>query len=617
MRQIQLMIATCALLPALGQAQVLPRYSITTVAGNGTNGFAGDGGAATSAQLNNPGGIVRDSAGNLYIADQINKRIRKVAADGTISTIAGDGTFGYSGDGGAAAKATLANTGGLALDSSGNLFLADSASNVVRKIATGGNISTVAGTTAAGFFGDGGEAGKAYLNGPVGVTADPAGNLYIADTRNHRIRKMSSGGTITTVAGNGFVGRTGDGDAATGARLNAPQGVAVDAAGNLYIADTSNFVIRKVTPDGIIRTVAGTGTPGFSGDGGPATQATLNYPRSVVVNGAGNLFIADSHNARVRLVTAQGIITTVAGTGGFGDGGDGGPATSAQLRFPSAVALGSGGSIYISDTENGRVRLLTPLPETVLPAPVVSPGGVVSSSAFGGFSSIAPGSWFEIYGSNLAVRARSWTGADFNGTLAPTSLDETKVKIGGQPAFVAYISPGQVNALVPSNLAPGVHQVTVTTATGTSAPYTITVKAAQPGLLAPAAFRAGGRQYAAALIGDGATFALPAGAIAGVASRSALPGETIVLYGVGFGAVIPMVDPGVLTPEPNSLVAPLQILFGGTPAAVSYAGLAPGVVGLYQFNVVVPNVPAGDAVPLTFRLEGVAGTQILYTAVQN
>jgi len=249
--------------------------------------------------------------------------------------------------------------------------------------------------------------------------------------------------------------------------------------------------------------------------------------------------------------------------------------------------------------------------------PSIKPAGVVSASAFGRFTSIAPGSWIEIYGSNLAADTRPWAGSDFNGVNAPTSLDGTSVMIGGQAAFIDYISSGQVNAQVPSNVGPGSQQVIVTTASGASSPYAITVNATQPGLLAPSSFNIGGKQYAAALFSDGVTYILPPGSIPGVTSRRAQPGDTITLYGIGFGAVVPNIPAGQIVQQVNTLAAPFQLNFGTTQASVTYDGLAPNAVGLHQFNVVVPSIPSSDTVPLTFTLGGVAGTQTLYIAVQN
>jgi len=244
-------------------------------------------------------------------------------------------------------------------------------------------------------------------------------------------------------------------------------------------------------------------------------------------------------------------------------------------------------------------------------------GGVVSASAFGGFSAISPGSWIEIYGGNLSLDTRGWAGSDFNGNNAPTSLDGTTVTIDGQSAFVDYISPGQVNAQVPSNITTGSQQVVVATALGVSAPYSITVNPTQPGLLAPADFKVNGAQYLAALLSDGVTYVLPTGAISGVPSQPAHPGDTIILYGVGFGTVTPEIPAGEIVQQSNTLSNKLQILLGGKSATLSYAGLAPGYVGLYQFNVVVPDVAVSDMVSVTFNLGGVPSTQSLYTAIGN
>ncbi|MFN7920116.1 MAG: hypothetical protein U0Q16_08470 [Bryobacteraceae bacterium] len=251
------------------------------------------------------------------------------------------------------------------------------------------------------------------------------------------------------------------------------------------------------------------------------------------------------------------------------------------------------------------------------PAPAIKQGGVVSSAAFGGFAAVAPGSWIEIYGSGLATTTREWSGADFNGLNAPSTLDGTTVRVGGQGAFVRYVSPEQVNVQVPSNISTGSQSLTVSTAVGTSASYPITVTAAQPGLLAPPSFLIGGRQLVVALFTDGVTYVLPPGAIPGVPARRARPGEVITLYGVGFGAVTPAIAAGQVVKQANSLALPFQLSIGGARAATSYAGLAPDAIGLYQFNVTVPQVEAGDAVPVTFTLGGTAGTQTLYLAVGN
>lgn len=331
---------------------------INTIVGTGTLGFSGDGGPAAKAQLNLPTGVALDSSGNVYIADDGNFRIRKDAG-GTLNTIAGNGVYSYSGDGGKATAAQIYAPQGVAADAAGNFYIADTGNNVVRKVAANGVISTIAGNGTAGSTGDGGSATAAELNAPQGVAVDSSGNLYIADTANSRVRKVTPGGAISTYAGTGTPGYAGDGGLATSAQIYAPTSLAVDSAGNLYIADFGNNVVREVTSGGIISTLAGTGSQGYSGDGTPASHSRLNGPQSVAVDKTGNVYIADQMNSRVRMVTTStGIITTIAGTGVPGYSGDGGPATSAQLT-PTGIAVDSAGNVYVSDG-SARVRKLFP-----------------------------------------------------------------------------------------------------------------------------------------------------------------------------------------------------------------------------------------------------------------
>ena len=342
------------------QAQI-----IKTVAGNGTAGYSGDGGSATSAQLNGPNGVAVDAIGNLFIADFENSVIRKVSISGVITTVAGKGTPRYSGDGGSATSAELNTPNGVTVDTSGNLFIADWGNNRIRKVNTSGVITTVAGNGTKGHSGDGGSATAAELSWPSGVAVDASGNIFIADQTNHKIRMVNTSGVITTVAGNGYGsgsnygGYSGDGDSATAAELNNPVGVAVDTSGNLFIADMGNNRIRKVSSSGIISTVAGNGSKGNGGDGGSATAAKLNSPTSVVVDANGNLFIADRFNYRIRKVSTKGIITTIAGNGIYGYNGDGGSATSAELFNPHGVAMDASGNLFIADETNQRIRKVT------------------------------------------------------------------------------------------------------------------------------------------------------------------------------------------------------------------------------------------------------------------
>ncbi|RKT19090.1 NHL repeat-containing protein [Streptomyces sp. 1114.5] len=329
---------------------------IATAAGTGTGGFAGDGGPAASAQLNYPLGVTVDSTGTLYIADYSNNRIRKVTTDGRISTIAGTASASFSGDNGPANKAQLNQPRGLAADRAGTLYIADAANQRIRKITADGTITTIAGTGSAASTGDNGPANKAQLNYPLAVTVDSTGILYVSDYNGHRVRRITADGRISTVAGTGVAGFSGDNGPANKAQLYYPRGLAVDGAGALYIADGSNHRIRKVAADGTITTIAGTGTAGSTGDNGPATKARLNSPLAVVVDSTGVLYIADHANHRIRKVAADGTITTIAGTGTAASTGDNGPADKAQVSLPSALALDSVDTLYIAEYGGHRIR---------------------------------------------------------------------------------------------------------------------------------------------------------------------------------------------------------------------------------------------------------------------
>jgi DNA-binding beta-propeller fold protein YncE len=339
---------------------------ITTVAGTGRPGDSGDGGPAVRAELNQPFDVVFDAAGNLYFADTGNHKIRRVdARSGAITTVAGSGTKGFAGDGGPATQAQLNEPYGLALDSAGNLYFADRLNRRVRRVdGRSGIITTLAGDGSKTFSGDGAPGPRAGLVEPNGVALDRAGRrLYIADVADHRIRVVDlSSGTITTFAGTGQGKHAGDGGPAKAASIAGARAVDVAPDGSVLILERQGNTLRAVDPaTGIITTRAGTGAKGNTGDGGPPTAATFNGPKELAVDTTGNVFIVDTENHSIRRIdAATGVVSTVAGSGRRGGNGDGGPATSAELDRPHGVAVAPDGSLYIGDTGNHRVRRVGP-----------------------------------------------------------------------------------------------------------------------------------------------------------------------------------------------------------------------------------------------------------------
>ncbi len=360
-----------------------PSGIISTVVGNGTGGYSGDGGQATAAALNGPADVVFDAAGNMYIADQVNNLIRQVSPSGIITTIAGGGTS--LGDGGPATNAQLAAPTGVTLDAAGNLYIADQYTYRIRKVTVStGIITTVAGNGNPTYAGDGGQATNASLFNPTSVAFDATGNMYIADYSNNVIRMVNASGIITTFAGNGTQSFSGDGGQATNATFSGPVGVAFDAAGNLYIADRNNNRIRIVNPSGIINTFAGNGTAGYTGNGGQAISAEFNGPFGLDLDATGNLYISDLYNNVVRMINPSGIISTIAGNGTQGYSGDGGPATAAELYFPAETALGvnASGNLFIADYGNNRVRMVIPASNPQIGSSCANPILVNNVSSF-------------------------------------------------------------------------------------------------------------------------------------------------------------------------------------------------------------------------------------------
>jgi hypothetical protein len=349
-------------------------HTITTIAGNGFRGSVGDGGVAVKAQLNNPAGVAEALTGTLFISDSGNNKVRKVVrplsiGEDVISTLAGNGRRGFAGDGGLATAAELNAPSGIAVDARGDVFIADTGNNRVREVLANGHIRTVAGTGACGStvpLRNGGPATKASLCQPGGV-AFIGTNLYISDTGHSEVRLINAVGVISAFAGNGIRGYSGDGGLAVTARLGLPMGLAVNAAHDVFIADSADAVVREVLPTGRIRTFAGIGRAGFAGDGGLATRARLNAPTGVASSPSGTVFISDTLNNRLRQVDGRGVISTFAGNGQLGFSGDGGPATLARLAHPIGTVAADATTVYFADTGNQRVRGVFNGPPPVLP----------------------------------------------------------------------------------------------------------------------------------------------------------------------------------------------------------------------------------------------------------
>ena len=350
-------------------------WRIDTIAGTGKPGHSGDGGPASEARLSFPSGVAVDHAGNLYIADFFSQRIRRVDTEETITTVAGIGEPGYGGDDGPAVEARLSFPSGVAADHAGNLYVTDTGNHRVRRIDTTGTITTIAGTGEPGYDWDG-PAVEAQLANPKGIAVDGSGNLYFAGYLNFEVRRVDASGTMSSVAGSNEPCDSPGGEC----RLSRDRGIAVAEAGSVYIANIDNHYVRRVDASGTVSVIAGTREPGYGGDGGPAVEAQLNYPAAVAVDKAGNVYLADTGNHRIRRVDTSGIITTIAGTGEPGYGGDGGPAAEARLASPIALAVDGSGNIYIADLGNYRIRVLTRAsslsPPTKLTVTVVSYNGI-------------------------------------------------------------------------------------------------------------------------------------------------------------------------------------------------------------------------------------------------
>jgi len=547
------------------------QYTVSTIAGNFTEGlgFTGDGGPAGggNSQLYSPTRVLYRS-GKLYVSDSLNFRIR-VISGGNINTYVGNGTEGYSGDTLQAASAEIAVPGGICMDGQGQLYLADTANDVIRKISPSGVINTIAGVGSAGYSGDNGVATNAQLNNPLDVAVDAAANVYIADSNNNAIRQIDvNNGYISTYIGTGATSNT----------LSHPVAVTVDSAGNLYISDAGNHRIAKYAA-GVVTTYAGNGVDGYSGDGGPATAAEISNPQQLVFDAAGNLYFADSTNGRIRMVTPAGIITTIAGNGLPAYTGDGGLASVASFFVPEGVAVDPGGNVYVSDTQNNVIRELSPA------YPGITTGGVVNAASYA--PQLAPGSLASIFVSNLPPVAAT------SGLPLSTNYKNVSLTVNGvnAPILGVYGSANQVNFQVPYETKTGSASIVVTVAGLASNTVTVPVTAASPGMF---------------LVGTSPAVQNYPSYTLNSSSNPIAAGGTIIAYLTGTGAVTPAVADGA--PAPTSTLTYTTITptatIGNATGQVTFSGLAPGFVGLTQVDITVPSSLKTGSYPLVITYAG-------------
>ncbi len=557
--------------------EINPQSIIGTVAGDGFLHAVGDNGPATQAILNQPMGIALDRSGNLYIADTGTQRVRIVPPSGVISTLAGTGVAGFNGDQIPASSANLYSPMGVAADVYGDVYLADTYNHRVREVATAGRISTFSGTGTGGQGLDNLLPSQTQLRGPRNVCIGLTGTIYIVDTSNHRVLRVLPGGYASTVAGNGTPGFGGDGGPAVTAELNQPGACAADSSGNLFIADTLNHRIAKVDSRGIITTVVGTGQAGTSADGVSAVAAALNAPSGVAVDDSGNIFISDTGNNLIRQATSSGAIYTIAGQATPGFSADGGMALAAQINAPAGILMDGAGALYFADTSNNRIRRLSPqaaqpVSPPTAPAPSISAFNAASLAA----GSVAPGEIVTIYGSGIGPLQAATGALDASGLLA-NLVGGSEVRFDGVAAPIFYAQAGQVNTQVPYTVAgQSITHVIVLyqgqTAGVADLPVDATSPAAFPTVLNP----------------DGSLNS---------ATNPSTQGAILTFFATGEGLTTGanVAGQAASSPYPQPML-PVTLTIGGATASLLYAGEAPGLIGLLQVNAVIPaGLPAGSA----------------------
>jgi uncharacterized protein (TIGR03437 family) len=566
---------------------VLPvqAQNISTVAGNST--------------WNVPISVRLDAAGNMYVPDYYNHVVYKVDTVGNTTIVAG--TYqkaGFAGDGALATSALLQNPAGVVPAADGTLYITEYTVNRIRKVAPNGIITTYAGTGGAGFSGDGGQASSAEIRNPWDILIDASGNILFSDWGNARVRKITPAGIISTVAGYGTRTYSGDGAFALQAGIN-PSALGLGTGGSFYIVDTGTAYdggsqrVRMVAANGIITTVAGNGNYAYSGDGGQATSAGIGGAAGVALDSGGNLYISDYGFHHIRKVSPGGIITTYAGAAGGGYSGDGGPALNALLNGPRGLAIDSADNLYVADGNNRRIRKISG-------APAIASNGLVNAASFApqgvAPAGVVPGEIATIFGVNLTTA----TGINFSSGLPlPTNVLNVQVLVNGTaaPIFAVDNVNGlqQVNFQVPTGVAnkpTATLQVVDNGAAGNI--LTVPVISAQPGIFT---YNVGGSNFGAILHPNSPQLA--------DTGHPASAGEVVVIFCTGLGTVAPAPADGSPAPGGAQTTLTATVTIGGVAAPVDYAGLAPGFVGLYQINAHVPTVLSAGNQPVVITMNGI------------
>jgi len=547
--------------------ELTPGLTLQTIAGDGSYWFRGDGGDAASARMWGPVAVALDSTGALYLADRNNCRIRLVSPSGIISTLAGDGSSGP-------ANTQLSFPAGVAVDNAGNVDVADQDNDRIQQVTAGGTIITLAGTETPGFNGDGLAATATQLFSPAALALASDQTLYFVDAGNQRVRKIALSGTISTVI------------------QAKAAGVAVDPSGNVYVSDTNLHSIDRINPQGQVTILAGTGTPGFGGDGGPAASAQLNSPSGLVVDAQSNLYIADTGNSRIRMIGADGVIRTIAGNGAADFDGDGGPALSAALNTPMGLAVDSSGNLFIADFGNNRIRKLTPAPtaaEQTTPLAIVNGASMLAGP-------IAPGEIVSLFGLGIGPVTPQGGTLDATGVMA-SEVAATQVMFDGIAAPLYYVQDSQINAQAPYEIAgKATVDVEVFFQGQSCGKVTAQVAASAPAIFTVSA----GTGLAVALNEDGSLNS---------PIQPAPRGSIVTLYATGDGVEDPAATDGTPAAEPlPKPTLPVTMTVGGYPADIVFAGAAPGFAGLLQINARLPGAAPTGNLPVVLRI-GAASSQ--------